>query len=153
MASSKPNVREIYRQSADSVKLALELLGNQSAAEPPRIPPDSDLETMGRLMADIVAAHSSEPANDYRELVVSVAAWTGGACDKAFFMHHLVARPHGAFVVRKGLEVLHMLLHRDLRRRSLSNSESQIYYDFVRLTSGMAKPPKLSRSRSAGGHS
>jgi hypothetical protein len=135
----------MYRNSAEAVKLALELAGPQSAALAPVIPPDGDLATISQIMADLVAAHEQEPTNDYREIIMKVAEWVGGAADKAFFLGHLVSKPHSAYVLRKGLEVLHMMIHRDLRRRALSNSESQVYYDFVRLTTGFARPPKLAR--------
>jgi hypothetical protein len=153
MAPHKPNIRDMYRQSAERVKLALELLGSQSAADAPRVPPDGDLATVARLMHELSQSHSAEPESDYRSILVSVAAWSAGVADKSFFLENLVAKPHVAFVLRKGLEVLHLMLHRDLRRRALSSSESQIYYDFVRLTSGMRPPPKLSRDRPAQGQS
>jgi hypothetical protein len=153
MSTEKTNLRETYRHSSDSVKLALDLLGPQVASEPPRIPSEGDLATIARLMHEVVQAHRKEPNNDYRDLLLSVAAWIGSAADHAFLTEHLAVKPHCAFVLRKGLEVVHMILHRDLRRRSLTNAESQIYYDFVRLTAAMPVPPKKNRIRSVQGQS
>lgn len=143
--------RDIYRDSADNVVLALELIGNQSADEAVRIPSESECEGISRVLLAIQTGHTREPESDYRSTILQLSHWLNCAMEPAFVRQNMHATPHALYVIRKGLEVLHMLLHRDLRRKNLSSSESQVYYDFVRLTTKLPKPPERKRTASRSG--
>jgi hypothetical protein len=145
------SVRDIYRNSAEHVVLALELIGIQSVDEAGRIPAESEIEGISRALHAIQSGHKAEPECDYRSTILQLSRWLDCAIQPVFFLGHLQASPSALYALRKGLEVLHMLLHRDLRRKNLSSSESQVYYDFVRLTTKFPKPPERQRSATKSG--
>lgn len=140
MSEKKKSLREIYRDSADRIGLALELFGSQTNSAPPHWPNDEQLDSVQRLINNVVIAQDGESENNYSVSMSQVGRWLCGATKKTFLKDHQDKNPHGHYVVRKGLEVMHMLLHRDLRRKLFSSTESQVYYNFVRLTSHLPNP-------------
>jgi hypothetical protein len=142
MTQARRSVRELYRRSSDRISLAIELFGPHHPAQPAEEPTPENLLTVHTLVNKVTLDQSEEPESAYQQALIQVGQWLCGATTADFLTTHLNAQPHVHYVVRKGLEVMHMLLHRDLRRRVFSSSESQIYYNFVRLTAHLPNPSR-----------
>lgn len=161
MVESRRSVRELYRRSSDRIGLALELFGSQNPAQEADDPSSENRATVFKLINKVTIDQAEEPESAYRAALLQVGQWLCGATTEEFLDKHRNAQPHGHYVVRKGMEVMHMLLHRDLRRKVFSSTESQVYYNFVRLTAHLPNPsqkpvdpesvmPEAQHSRRAG---
>lgn len=140
MVEARRSVRELYRRSADRIGLALELFGSQNPAQDACDPNSENRTAVFNLINKVTLDQAEEPESAYRAALLQVGQWLCGATTQEFLDQHRSAQPHGHYVVRKGMEVMHMLLHRDLRRKVFSSTESQIYYNFVRLTAHLPNP-------------
>lgn len=136
----KRTIKEIYRNSSERISLALKLFGQPKQDEPLVFQSERDFETISGLLINVVRSQYSEDANDYRSTILDVGQWLLGAYTKEFLETHKNYQPNVLYVIKRGLEVLHLMLHRDLRRRQLSPSESQVYHEFKKLISVMPKP-------------
>ncbi|MEY4064626.1 MAG: hypothetical protein RIR26_834 [Pseudomonadota bacterium] len=142
----KRTIKEIYRNSSERISLALKLFGQPKQDEPLVFQSDKDFETISGLISNAVKAQLQEELNDYRSAIADVGQWVVLVYTKEYLNHHRNQNPNVLYVVKKGLEVLHLMLHRDLRRRQLSPTESQVYHEFKKLSSGLPKPQQFSES-------
>ncbi|NBO38774.1 hypothetical protein EBU99_09345 [bacterium] len=138
-ADKKRTIKEIYRNSSERISLALKLFGQPRQDEPLAFQSERDFETISGLLSNAVQAQKQEEANDYRSAIIDVGVWLVGVYTKDFLENHKNFQPNVLYVVKKGLEVLHLMLHRDLRRRQLSPTESQVYHEFKKLVATMPK--------------
>lgn len=139
-ADKKKTIKEIYRNSSERISLALKLFGQPKQDEPLVLQADRDFETISSLLGNVVNAQKQEEANDYRAAIIDVGHWLVGVYTKEYLDAHKSHQPNVLYVVKRGLEVLHLMLHRDLRRRQLSPTESQVFHEFKKLVSTMPKP-------------
>lgn len=142
-ADKKKTIKEIYRNSSERISLALKLFGQPKQDEPLVLQADRDFETISSLLANVVNAQKQEEANDYRAAIIDVGHWLVGVYTKEYLDAHKSHQPNVLYVVKRGLEVLHLMLHRDLRRRQLSPTESQVFHEFKKLVSTMPKPSNV----------
>lgn len=138
-ADKKKTIKEIYRNSSERISLALKLFGQPKQDEPIVFQAERDFETISSLLANAVNAQRQEEANDYRSAIMDVGQWLVGVYTKSYLEKHKTHQPNILYVVKRGLEVLHLMLHRDLRRRQLSPTESQVYHEFRKLMAGLPK--------------
>lgn len=146
-ADKKRTIKEIYRNSSERISLALKLFGQPKQDEALVAQSERDFETISGLLNNAVQAQLNEEANDYRTAIVDVGQWLVGVYTQEYLEEHKQHIPNVLYVVKRGLEVLHLLLHRDLRRRQLSPTESQVFHEFKKLISSMPKSSQSSRTR------
>ena len=127
-ADKKRTIKEIYRNSSERISLALKLFGQPKQDEPLVVQSERDFETISGLLGAAVQAQLNEEINDYRNAISDVGQWLVGVYTKEYLEQHKQHIPNVLYVVKRGLEVLHLLLHRDLRRRQLSPTESQVFH-------------------------
>lgn len=139
-ADKKRTIKEIYRNSSERISLALKLFGQPKQDEPLVFQSERDFETISSLLGNAVQAQMNEEANDYRMAIIDVGQWLVGVYSREYLQQNKNQIPNVLYVVKRGLEVLHLLLHRDLRRRQLSPTESQVFHEFKKLISIMPKP-------------
>lgn len=139
-ADKKKTIKEIYRNSSERISLALKLFGQPKQDEPLVFQSERDFETISGLLNNAVKAQYQEDANDYRAAIIDVGQWLVSVYTKDYLNSHKTNQPNVLYVVKRGLEVLHLMLHRDLRRRQLSPAESQVFHEFKKLVSVMPKP-------------
>lgn len=139
-ADKKRTIKEIYRNSSERISLALKLFGQPKQDEPLMLQSERDFETISGLLGNAVQAQLREELNDYRVAISDVGQWLVSVYTHEYLEQHRQHVPNVLYVVKRGLEVLHLLLHRDLRRRQLSPTESQVFHEFKKLISAMPKP-------------
>jgi len=136
----KRTIKEIYRNSSERISLALKLFGQPKQDEPLVFQSDRDFDTISGLLNNAVQAQTQEDANDYRVAILDVGQWLVSVYTSEYLTGHKNHQPNVLYVVKRGLEVLHLMLHRDLRRRQLSPTESQVFHEFRKLISALPKP-------------
>ena len=146
----KRTIKEIYRNSSERISLALKLFGQPKQDETLVFQSDKDFETISGLINNAVTAQLQEEFNDYRSAIADVGQWVVSVYTKEYLTHYRNLNPNVLYVVKKGLEVLHLMLHRDLRRRQLSPTESQVYHEFKKLSSSLPKPNQFSGNLAEG---
>ena len=138
----KRTLREVYRNSSERVSLALTLFGSVKQDSLFALQPEKDFDAIANLLKNVVESQKIEDENEYRVLILDVGNWLL----KGYQREYLIANKGNAlnvmYVVRRGIEVLHLLLHRDLRRRALSPTESQLYHEFRQLCLKIPDPRK-----------
>lgn len=145
-ADKKKTIKEIYRNSSERISLALKLFGQPKQDEPLVFQSDRDFETISSLISNAFQSQHQEEANDYRVAILDVGHWLVGAYTRDYLNAHKGHQPNVLYVVKRGLEVLHLMLHRDLRRRQLSPTESQVFHEFKKLISTLPRPTQNTQS-------
>jgi hypothetical protein len=143
-ADKKKTIKEIYRNSSERISLALKLFGQPKQDEPLVFQSQKDFETISGLLVNAVSSQKQEEANDYSNAIADVGQWLVIVYTKEYLEAHRNHQPNVLYVVKRGLEVLHLMLHRDLRRRQLSPTESQVFHEFKKLASALPKVPNSS---------
>jgi hypothetical protein len=139
---ARRTVKEIYKNSCERISLALKLYGPAAKDSPARLHAERECETIRNLVNSVVGSQKFEEPNDYRAAIQDTGTWILKAYSPEFFEQHSNHAPSVLYVVKRGMEVLHALLHRDLRRRQLSSTESQIYFEFKALLKPLPDPRK-----------
>lgn len=139
-ADKKRTVKEIYRNSSERISLALKLFGHPKQDEPLVPQAEKDFETISNLLSAAVNAQRLEEHNDYRSAILDVGQWLLSVYSKDYLESNKTYQPNILYVVKRGIEVLHLMLHRDLRRRQLSPTESQVFHEFKKLIIPLPKP-------------
>jgi hypothetical protein len=133
--------REIYRHSIDTVGSVLNLFGISRADGGYDFPSESDFGHIVELIDSIVEQHRDEEESPYRTTILAVGEWLQAALKQDYLDHqNNEGFPSIFYVVRKGVEVIHCLVHRDLRRKVLSGTESSVVHEFVALASQYPNP-------------
>lgn len=141
-AQTRKALKDIYKNSQERISLALKLYGPAHKDSPAALPSDREYETIANLLNSVVSSQKFEEENDYRGAIQDVGGWLLAAYGKEFFAAQGGKEPSMLYVVKRGMEVLHTLLHRDLRRRQLSSTESQLYFEFRNLVRPYPDPRK-----------
>ncbi|MEN9530158.1 MAG: hypothetical protein RI932_2031 [Pseudomonadota bacterium] len=149
-ADKKKTIKEIYRNSSERISLALKLFGQPKQDEPLVFQSDRDFETISSLISNAFQSQHQEEANDYRVAILDVGQWLVGVYTRDYLNAHKAHQPNVLYVVKRGLEVLHLMLHRDLRRRQLSPTESQVFHEFKKLISTLPRPTQNTQSNHDG---
>ena len=136
-------LREVYRNSSERVSLALTLFGSVKQDALFALQPDKDFDAIANLIKTVVDSQKIEEENEYRVIIFDVGNWLIKAYKKEYLNAQKGNSLNVMYVVRRGIEVLHLLLHRDLRRRALSPTESQLYHEFRQLCLKIADPRKF----------
>lgn len=141
MAKEKqPSVRDIYRSSRERVSEILTVLQPIKSDSKSCPSFEREYDRILNLMNSVVGSQRFENENDYRAVMDYVGSWALYALEAPYLEANQGAYPTPIFVIKKAVEVLHLLLHRDLRRRNLTNSENQLYNEFVRLHGHLPNP-------------
>jgi hypothetical protein len=140
-SAQRSTLREIYRDSSDNISHALTLFGPSRSDGGYEIPCETEYDNIAYIIAELLAAQSHEEEGAYRTTILAIAEWLNAALDKDYLgQQNNLGFPSIVYVVKKGFEVLHCLLHRDLRRRQLSQTEAQLVQEFVRLAGNYPNP-------------
>lgn len=140
---NKPlSIKEVYRHSREHVSQILKILTpvKQETMQSPAL--EKEFEVISKLAQQVYASQKTEGENDYSQALIAVSYWVVNALNRDFVAEHSKKTPSMTYAIKKAFEVLHLLLHRDLRRRQLSSTESQLYFEFHRLASSFPAPPK-----------
>lgn len=136
----KLSTKEVYANSKKSIKLILELIGKPEPNKPTPLPDHSTFEKISTLTKSMMELAHFEPENQYSRAIIDVTTWIHFVFQKDYLQSHQNAYPNPVFVFKKGIEVLHAFLHRDLRRKQFSAEEDEIYRNYKNLSSKLPAP-------------
>lgn len=136
----KTSTKEIYANSKKNIKLILDMIGQPEPNKPTPLPDNVTLEKIYLLTKSILDLSYFEPENQYSSAIGEVAKWIHFAFKKEYLQKQQNTYPNPVFVFKKGLEVLHSFLFRDLRRKQFSAEEDEIYRNFRSLSSKLPAP-------------
>lgn len=139
---SKNSLKELYNESKKRIKIVLNLIGRVDLNAPQIIPDDRSFESISSLMVSIMNASHFENDNQYKDAIVEISTWVRFALDKGYLLQNKNMSPNPLFVIRKGCEILHSFLHRDLRRKQFSSEENEIYRNYLAMTKKLPNPKK-----------
>ena len=137
---TRRTLKDIYKNSCERISLALKLYGPAQKDSAPRLQGEREYETIHNLINSVVSSQKFEEVNDYRSAIQDAGSWVLAAYKRSYFEANAKHDPSSLYVVKRGMEILHALLHRDLRRRQLSSTESQIFFEFKSLVKGLPDP-------------
>lgn len=138
---SKDSLKEQYNESRKRIKMMLDIL-NQiyknnvlcTSIDDPRF------LSLVELIENVKNAAKMENDNQYREAILQISDWVHAALQKDFILAHNKQVPHPLFIIKRGVEILHSLLHRDLRRKQCSSEENEICQTYFSLTKRLPNP-------------
>jgi len=137
---TKDSIKELYNESKQRIRLVLSMFGRYEPEKPNPLPDDKTFATISNLINSIMSATQFETENQYRNAIVEISNWLNCAFNKEYLTENASLYPNPLYAVRKGAEVLHSLLHRDLRRKQFSSEEDQMYRNFLTLISKLPDP-------------
>lgn len=138
---TKETLKEIYSESKKKLKIILNLLGKMHKDNQFSVPSDIEvLRTIADLLLKILQAIELESDNQYRNAILQIADWMYRALHIEFIEQNKQKYPHPLFVIKKGAEMLHSFLHRDLRRKQFSSEENEIYQNYLTLIRKLPNP-------------
>lgn len=138
---SKDSLKELYNESKKRIKMMLQLLARSSKDNQfSELPDEQNLTTMFNLSEHILNAAKMENDNQYKDAIIYIADWIHMALHRDFLQKYQNHHPHPLFIVKKGAEILHSFLHRDLRRKQFSSEESEIYQNYLALIRRLPNP-------------
>ena len=132
--------RVAYNESTEDLNKILKLFGFPKSAH---VAVWHDAEVAIEIrdnLKKIYDRHQHEEKNDYRRVIVELLSWIGSGYNVAFVERVSGVDLNVMFVMRKGLEAVHVLLARDLRRKNLTLNEKQMIGDFKDLTAKLEDP-------------
>jgi hypothetical protein len=104
-------LKDIYKNSCERISLALKLYGPAAKDAAPKIQETREYETIHNLINSVVSSQKFEEENDYRSALQDTGTWILSAYKKSYFEANAKHAPSILYVVKRGLEVLHALLH------------------------------------------
>ena len=112
--------------SQDRMGMALEFIGKPDKKGHIELPEKSKYKTIQEITEKVLISHQEEePEGPYREIILAVLEWLIASLSPEFITRNNSEDPYpGIYAVRKGFELMHLLLHRDRRRRLLSKTEN-----------------------------
>lgn len=137
---TKDSVKDIYSESKHRIRLILAMLGKYEPEKVNPLPDEKSFATISNLINSIMSAAQFESDNQYRNAIVEISNWMNCAFNMEYLTKHEALYPNPLYAVRKGAEILHSFLHRDLRRKQFSSEEDEIYRNFLKLISSLPDP-------------
>jgi len=128
--SDKTSVKNFYLEAKNKIRIILNLLGRPEPGKSNPIPDDNSFQMIRSLIQDITKIRTIETENSYRDAIVEITEWMLRVFEKDFLIAHEKHYPNPVYAVKKGAEILHSFLHRDLRRRQFSFEEEEIYRNY-----------------------
>ncbi|MGY3803212.1 hypothetical protein ACWNT8_03995 [Pigmentibacter ruber] len=136
----KDSIKDIYSESKHRIRLILAMLGKYEPEKINPLPDEKSFATISNLINSIMSAAQFESENQYRNAIVEISNWMNCAFNQEYLTKNEKLYPNPLFAVRKGGEILHSFLHRDLRRKQFSSEEDEIYRNFLKLISSLPDP-------------
>ena len=141
MTATREEIKEIYKVSNEKIKNCSRIVSGIDKKQSPTLPPQDDLDSLQNLVNGIEGSHRFEDNNDYKDVITDTCLWILACLKDDYLNENNDSNPSSGYVLKKGVELLHMLLLRDLRRRQLTPTENQKYYNFHELTTKLPDPP------------
>ena len=140
--STKDSLRELYHESRQKIRMVLGLLGRIEASKAPPLPEESSLATMSHLILTIRHHALYEPENQYRNAIIEISTWLGCALTLTYLEDIQKKNNNALYLLKKGAEILHSFLHRDLRRKQFTSEEAEIFQNYLALMGQLPRPPR-----------
>jgi hypothetical protein len=134
------SLKELYAESKKRIRLILKMLDRYEPEKKNPLPDEKSFATISNLLNSIMSAAQFEPENPYRNAIVNISLWLNGAFRVEYLKNNENLYPNPLYAVRKGAEILHFLLYRDLRRKKFSSQENEIYRNYLTLISALPDP-------------
>lgn len=144
MSQNPRSVKDKYILSQDRIQMVLECIGKPDAQG--KMPPidTQKLLIAKELVEKILQTHENEPETSYKEVLIAVSHWLLFALDPRFAsLSFGTEKQPSSHVIKKAVELLHMILHRDCRRKIPSDTEAQKIDDFLCLVGKYPDPERL----------
>jgi hypothetical protein len=139
-SAGKDSIKDLYSESKHRIRLILAMLGRYEPEKVNPLPDERSFATISNLINSIMSAAQFEPENQYRNAIVDISNWMNCAFNAEYLNKHEALYPNPLFAVRKGGEILHSFLHRDLRRKQFSSEEDEIYRNYLSMISALPDP-------------
>lgn len=136
----KDSLKSLYNESKQRIRLILSMLARYEPEKVNPLPDEKTFETVSNLINSIMSASQFESENQYRNAIVNISNWMNCAFNKEYLNKNESLYPNPLFMVRKGGEILHSFLHRDLRRKQFSSEEDEIYRNYLSMIASLPDP-------------
>jgi hypothetical protein len=137
---SKDSIKDLYSESKHRIRLILAMLGRYEPEKINPLPDEKSFATISNLINSIMSAAQFESENQYRNAIVDISNWMNCAFNVEYLTKNESLYPNPLYAVRKGGEILHSFLHRDLRRKQFSSEEDEIYRNYLSLIASLPDP-------------
>jgi hypothetical protein len=137
---TKDSLREIYHESKQRIRIVLNLLGKPEPNKQNPLPDEKSFTTISTLINSIMSASQFEPKNQYGDAIYELSNWMNFAFNKKYLTENMDKYPNPLYLFKKGAEILHSFLHRDLRRKQFSSEEDEIYRNFMSTINSLPNP-------------
>ena len=138
--SDKVSIKNFYLESKNKVRLILNLLGRPDPGKINALPDEKSFVMIQDSIKDIVEIAKIESENSYRDAIVEIATWMSSVFRKDYLIENEKCYPNPVYAVKKGAEILHSFLHRDLRRKQFSFEEEEIFRNYRALMKSLPVP-------------
>ncbi len=138
--AGKESIKDLYNEAKQRIRLILSMFGRYEPEKINPLPDDKSFAAISNLINSIMSSAQFESDNQYRNAIVEISNWMNCAFNKEFLNKHEALYPNPLYVVRKGAEILHSFLHRDLRRKQFSSEEDEIYRNYITMISSLPDP-------------
>ena len=142
-SSTLPQIKtkELYRDASDRVVASIYQFTNiQNLNDINMI--NSHLRRISSTVSGCIGLFMFEENNSYKDAILSLGNWLERAFEPEVFLTLKSSFEDYEKLLRRGLEILLMLLQRDLRRRILSLDESRAYHAYLNQVSKFRLYPK-----------
>lgn len=137
---SKNSPKELYSESRKKIRIILNLLGRVEPEKANPIPDEAAFATIQDLIQNIIKAANFEQDNDYKNAIAEIATWIGQVFQKEYLVENEKCYPNPVYAVKKGIELLHSFLHRDLRRKQFSFEEEEMFRNYRAMMNSLPIP-------------
>ncbi len=135
----KDSLKDLYSDSKKRIKIILNAVALcQNEDQSFSIPDTTICSNLSHLCIQISESAQLEPNTQYSDAISNIANKMSIILDVNFIENHKNHYPHPIFIVKKGAEILHSFLHRDLRRKQFSSEENEIYQSYLSLIRKLA---------------
>ncbi len=139
---SKDSLKEIYYESKQRVRAILKMLGPIDLKDPMKPIDVKVFDNISNFINSIMSSAQFESSNQYSDAIREISTWLNFAFQRKFITENAEKKPHPFLAIRKGLEILHSFLHRDLRRKQFSSEENELYQSFLLMIQKYSDPRK-----------
>lgn len=133
---SKDTLKVSYFESKKRIKIILQSISkyNQNNNHILDVPDPNTCKLVIDLCHQIHQTSLHEPQTQYSQAIVTITQRIDQVLQKDYLKNYKKDYPQPMFVVKKGAEILHSFLYRDLRRKQFSSEENEIYSNYLALT-------------------
>lgn len=140
--TDKASIKNFYLEAKNKIRIILNLLGRPEPGKANSLPDEKSFSMIQDAIQSISEIAHIESENSYRDAIIEISDWMYSIFQKDYLLENEKCYPNPIYAVKRGAEILHSFLHRDLRRRQFSFEEEEIFRNFRALMKSLPLPQK-----------